>query len=264
VDDFPELEQLILRRHGSLSVALVPIFNGERWWGVIGFTDCAEARSWTKAEIEALRSAAGLISAAVQRSEDKAALAASEERYRTLLANLPGVVYRATPGQPWGTSYISESIVQLSGYPASDFIGRPARSVQSIIHPYDLATIDAQGLTDQPTFEIEYRIRHANGSMRWVCDRGQHAYDSAGQVLYIDGFMVDITQRKQMDEQLRALTTQLEQRVIARTAEISTVNERLRGSITALEHSREALVLSEAHYRTCWRACVIWPSLERR
>ena len=54
-------------------------------------------------------------------------------------------------------------------------------------------------------FEMEYRLLHADGSTRWVYERGQGIFDDHGQVAYLDGVICDITARKQAEEQLAFL-----------------------------------------------------------
>ena len=64
---FPSDEQRVLAAQGVCSLVLVPIFAGSSWWGVIGFDDCAEERDWPPSLVEALRTAAGTLGAAILR-----------------------------------------------------------------------------------------------------------------------------------------------------------------------------------------------------
>jgi two-component sensor histidine kinase/HAMP domain-containing protein len=69
VKEYPASEQALLVSQGILSLAVVPIFVDEEWWGFIGFDDCLSERSWSDAEIEAIRSAASVIGSALERAE---------------------------------------------------------------------------------------------------------------------------------------------------------------------------------------------------
>lgn len=83
--DLPADEQALLDAHGVVSIALVPIFAGARWWGALGFTDCSRPRVWTQPELDALAAAAGLIGEAHARRE-------TEERYHRLVeATVEGI-----------------------------------------------------------------------------------------------------------------------------------------------------------------------------
>lgn len=66
-DELPESERPILQQEGDIAVAIVPVFSGDRWWGFIGFADCARKRTWTASELHALSAAAGILGAAVAR-----------------------------------------------------------------------------------------------------------------------------------------------------------------------------------------------------
>jgi len=69
VDSFPDTERDFLAAQDIRSLAVVPIRDGVRWWGFIGFDDCAVGRDWHPAEVDALHAAAGLLGAALQRQE---------------------------------------------------------------------------------------------------------------------------------------------------------------------------------------------------
>jgi GAF domain-containing protein len=69
VRDFLESDRPGLRAEGILSIAIVPIFVEDRWWGFIGFDECVEEREWSAAEVGALGAAAGTLGAAVRRRQ---------------------------------------------------------------------------------------------------------------------------------------------------------------------------------------------------
>ncbi|MBZ9667671.1 PAS domain S-box protein [Pseudomonas sp. LMG 31766] len=133
------------------------------------------------------------------------ALQKSESRFRGLVANLPGVVYRCANDADWSMRYVSDEIANLSGYPASDFIDNQVRSFFSIVHPDDLPiTYRAdEAIERQEIFELTYRLRHADGHNVWVREKGRGEYDSHGKLLWIDGFIWDISERQAMEDELR-------------------------------------------------------------
>lgn len=69
VQDFPESERKLLESQSILSLAVVPIFTGSKWWGMMGFDECSAPRVWSVAETEALRTVAGLLGLATERRE---------------------------------------------------------------------------------------------------------------------------------------------------------------------------------------------------
>ncbi len=140
----------------------------------------------------------------------------SEERFRTLVANIPGAVYRcACDNQLQGflvrrMVFLSEAIQEISGYASSDFINNRVRSFTSIIHPQDRAKIEeiiGQSICIKQPYVIEYRIIQPNGNFVWVYDKGQGIFSENGEVLWLDGVILDITERKQTEANLRDTQT---------------------------------------------------------
>ncbi len=79
VRHLPQSEQEHLRQQGIESIAVVPIFAGGEWWGLMGYDDCGGERTWSNAELDALSVVAGMLGAAILRARDEAALRASEK-----------------------------------------------------------------------------------------------------------------------------------------------------------------------------------------
>ncbi|MBI5715810.1 MAG: PAS domain S-box protein, partial [Chloroflexi bacterium] len=69
VDEMPESEQAVLASQDILSIATLPIFVDQTWWGFIGVDECLNRRRWSVAELEALRVAADTLGAAIQRQK---------------------------------------------------------------------------------------------------------------------------------------------------------------------------------------------------
>jgi diguanylate cyclase (GGDEF)-like protein/PAS domain S-box-containing protein len=132
-------------------------------------------------------------------------LRVSEERFRTLLLNIPGAMYRCAARSNWDMEFISENIETISGYPASDFIGSRVRTFASVIHPEDRQAVEVgvdEGLGRREPFILEYRIIRADGGIAWVYEKGQGVFGPDGEVLWLDGAIFDITERKLLQEEL--------------------------------------------------------------
>jgi PAS domain S-box-containing protein len=152
-------------------------------------------RPFSRAELLA-RARAGL-RAAQQRSDDSL--------LRALMLNVPGAMYRSAWHDGHTLELISDEIENITGYPAANFIASRRRNLLSIIHPDDhdtvLEAVDRCTETRRP-FAVEYRIRRADGEVRWVLDRGQ-LVDGPGGRLWMDGAMFDITERRKAEDALR-------------------------------------------------------------
>jgi PAS domain S-box-containing protein len=132
-------------------------------------------------------------------------LRVSEERFRTLLLNIPGAMYRCAAKSNWDMEFISDNIETISGYPASDFIGSCVRTFASVIHPDDRQAVELgveEGLRRREPFILEYRIVRADGGIAWVYEKGQGVFGPDGEVLWLDGAIFDITERKLLQEEL--------------------------------------------------------------
>ena len=129
----------------------------------------------------------------------------SEERFRTLLLNIPGAMYRCAAKSNWDMEFISDNIETISGYPASDFIESRVRTFASVIHPDDRQAVELgveEGLRRREPFILEYRIVRADGGVAWVYEKGQGVFAPDGEVLWLDGAIFDITERKLLQEEL--------------------------------------------------------------
>jgi PAS domain S-box-containing protein len=183
----------------------------------------AKARQWTyirkdgeqrivNLTISAIRNEQGSINGYLGIATDVSALQQatralqkSESRFRGMVANLPGVVYRCRHDADWTMRFMGDEIEQLSGYPVSDFIDNQVRSYASVIHPHDRAsTFDIQEqILRQEVFERTYRLQHAAGHSVWVREKGRGEYDRQGNLLWLDGFIWDISERKQIEDELK-------------------------------------------------------------
>jgi PAS domain S-box-containing protein len=152
-------------------------------------------RPFTRGELLA-RARAGL-QAAQQRADDKL--------LRALMANVPGAIYRSAWHEGHSIELISDEIERISGYPASNFIASSKRTIPSIIHPADVKRVRksvATATREHGAFVLEYRILRADGTVRWVLDRGQLVPGPGGR-LWMDGAIFDITDRREAEEALR-------------------------------------------------------------
>jgi len=191
----------------------------------------------------------------------------SEEDFSTLVTNLPGIVYRCSPKNDWQMYYMSDFVLDLTGYPPEDFLKNKVRSFSSIIHPEDIEhTEDGvyAGLKEKGTYGLAYRILHKDGSIKWIYDQGSGFYDGiSDDPLWLDGVIVDITEQVELsktlelrnqelnkevetrikyENNLKELNENLEVMVEERTAELKEANTLLTETLEKLEKSQEFLL----------------------
>lgn len=95
--DFPESERAGLTAQDIHSIVVVPIFSSERWWGSMGFDQCHQPRQWTLPEVDALKTAAGTVGAAIARSEAEGGLQNVQRQLSAVVGSVPIVVWSAAP-----------------------------------------------------------------------------------------------------------------------------------------------------------------------
>ncbi|WP_213609079.1 PAS domain-containing protein [Pseudoalteromonas sp.] len=142
----------------------------------------------------------------------KEELQQSRDQFQALVSNIPGITYRCLADDSWTMLYMSGSIDPLSGYPADDFINNKVRSYASVIHPEDAPYLDEEmgkAIQNQTSWLLLYRVFHKDGSIRYVEERGMAEYNEDGSVRYLDGFILDVTNERQLKRQLLNLTAQL-------------------------------------------------------
>ena len=140
------------------------------------------------------------------------ALHESERSLKTLMSNLPGMAYRCCNDRNWTMEYVSEGAVGLTGYQPADLIGNAKIAYNDLIRPDDQGPVweavqKAVGSRDKYT--LNYRIRRADGQERWVWEQGQGVFSPAGDLLALEGFIIDVSERCLLEEE-RLKTQKLE------------------------------------------------------
>ncbi len=125
--------------------------------------------------------------------------------------------------------FVSQGCLGLTGYTAEDLIGNRKLGYADMIHPDDREMVweaVQQGIEHNRQYQMEYRIHTFGGGERWVWEQGCIVDEENGG--FLEGFIIDITQRKQAEEEVANINRDLEQRVRKRTAEVEAANEDLR------------------------------------
>ena len=140
------------------------------------------------------------------------ALIESERRLATLMDNLPGMVYRCRLDSYWTMEFISQGCAALTGHLPADLLNNGRITYFDLIHPddrqyvWDTITVHVKR---HETFTLEYRIMTADGTEKWVWERGCAILNPDGTVNRLEGFIHDITERKQAAAEQAKLQEQL-------------------------------------------------------
>ncbi|NRR28815.1 EAL domain-containing protein [Oxalobacteraceae bacterium] len=130
-----------------------------------------------------------------------------EERFRTIVTQVPGAVFRFRPDGP--VDFVSDAIEDICGYSAAQFMRSTTHSWANLICPEDRKMqrrCVAQAVRDGQPYSIEYRISDSSGTERWVSENGQpQPHDASGNSPWVDGIISDISQRKHNEMRIEAL-----------------------------------------------------------
>ncbi|MBU0630019.1 MAG: PAS domain-containing protein [Candidatus Margulisbacteria bacterium] len=129
----------------------------------------------------------------------------SEEAYRTLAENLPGLVFRCHLANGHQMEFFNNMLGPLTGFTPDELKKGEFCSFDPIIHPDDkqfvFDTIKEVTLNNKP-FRIEFRLLHKTGDVKYVIQRGRPVYDESGKAIYIDGVFFDLTESKRTEKSL--------------------------------------------------------------
>ena len=204
------VDQEWAKREGMVAFAGYPLLIEER---VVGIIAMFAREPLAEDTLEALASVADAIAQGIERKRAEEELWQSQRSLKTLMSNLPGMAYRCRNDPNWTMELISDGCFDLTGYQFSELIGNQKVSYADLIHLDDRELVwnDVQAaLQAGKPFHLVYRITTATGEEKWVWEKGCGIFSAAGDLLGLEGFVTDITDRKQAEEKLFRLASIVE------------------------------------------------------
>src|SRR6266576_1061039 len=159
-------------------------------------------------------------------------LGEAEASYRTLVEQLPAIVYTAEFGSGGEWRYVSPRIESILGFSPQEWLADPDQWFRQL-HPEDRDRVLAEESLSKESGEplsSEYRMLTRDGRPRWFRDEAAVVKDDADSPLFLQGVMYDVTDRRRAENEVRSLNAELEQRVVERTSQLEAANDRLRAS----------------------------------
>lgn len=148
----------------------------------------------------------GSLTDITQRKHAEVALRESERRLSTLISNLPGYVYRVSNDPNYTAEFISDGVFSITGYQAKEYLGDRTISCGQEVHPEDAEwvwNLVQKAVEERQPYECEYRIITKADEQKWVWERGQGVFAPDDQLCFLEGFVTDITVRKQAEMALQ-------------------------------------------------------------
>jgi PAS domain S-box-containing protein len=146
-----------------------------------------------------------------ERHKTEKELLESRRALGTLISNLPGIAYRSGnyPNRPM--EFVSDGCIAVTGYQPLDFVGKYVNYsdlIASEDRDYVWNTIQKAIGQKQP-FTINYRIRDSAGEEKWLWEQGCGVSSESGELVAIEGFIVDSTERKRRELEIKQKAREL-------------------------------------------------------
>lgn len=203
VRELPGIEAVALEKSQIRSLVSVPVFVGAEWWGFIGLEDCMTERAWTSIELDSLEAAAETLGSAMLRGRSEAQLEESEQKFGEMVEHLPAIIYLTDVGEDGDWLYMSPQIKTILGYTPEEWMKHPA-PFSTHVHPDDLEDeFFGAELKPGDVFKREYRMFTREGRMIWIYDECRLRTDSKGGRPFLQGVMIDVTDRRTAEDKLR-------------------------------------------------------------
>lgn len=189
----------------------------------------------------------GFVSDISERKAMEEKLRESEQRLSSLMQNIPGASFRRLLDHNWTPVFLSEGIVELTGYSANEFLSGSVAFANCIFEgkDRDLCANMRENIDERDTYEIEYRIHHKNGNTVWVLENGMVVRDEANNAVWADGVMVDISSRKQMEQDLVEAKQRAEHAADSKAAFLANMSHEIRTPMNAIIGFTDILLDSE-------------------
>ncbi len=134
------------------------------------------------------------------------ALKESESKLSTLLTNLPGMAFRCRHDKYWTMLFVSKGCEDLTGYTVEELQDSTLLSYARVIHPEDrrkVRDVVQEKVMGREKYFLTYRIITKPGDIKWVLEQGQGLFGPDGELLYIEGFISDISEQKNAERSLQ-------------------------------------------------------------
>ncbi|NJN49295.1 MAG: PAS domain-containing protein [Alkalinema sp. RL_2_19] len=113
--------------------------------------------------------------------------------------HVPGYIYLERNDLDYTPEYVSSGVEAITGYHPREYLVDRTITCAQVLHPDDRAPVWEMiqiAVDTQQPYEMEYRIIAKCGELKWVWERGQAIYAEDGSVMYLKGFVMDVSDRR--------------------------------------------------------------------
>lgn len=252
VETLPEPYRKFYESREINALLAVPIFVESRWWGVLGLSARKREKHWDDVDIAISRITASLLGSIIERQKATERQIEQERQFRELVENANVGIYRVTPDGRF--LLVNSALAQMFGYETPE---KMIASVTNIVeqHLTDprkcdefMQMIAERGFVEN--FIVSFKRR--DGEIFWASISGRGVYDREGNLLYYEGFIIDITARILAEEQIARRLEQLQTlyrltATLNQATDLETVyEEALKGLMGALKADRASILLFDS------------------
>jgi PAS domain S-box-containing protein len=221
-----ELEELII-----ISVFLVMAFALFAW------------RRWTELRLEV-----------AERNRLESELGESQRTLATLMSNVPGMAYRCRNDVDRTMEFVGDYAAELTGYAPTGLVQNRHICYGHMVHPDDRATVRSQiqeAVKAHKPFQLTYRIKTAAGQEKWAWEQGIGIYLPSGEVVALEGIVLDITERRRMRELER-----IQQEQLAQADKMITLGTLVSGVAHEINNPANFITLNAPILREAWHGAI--------
>lgn len=149
----------------------------------------------------------GFITDLSQRKAIEKAIREKDQQIRSMMNNIPGVTFRCNLDENWSMRLISDSVTQLTGWSADEFINAKVHFAQ-LIHAEDAQRIQPiveAAVANRTNYAIEYRITDRTGNEKWISEFASAIYSNDGAAEALDGVLLDVTESKERNAEFEGI-----------------------------------------------------------
>jgi two-component system, cell cycle sensor histidine kinase and response regulator CckA len=164
---------------------------------------CRESRRPDPLELRVVEQAAHLAEIAIERKRSEDALRHAENKYRSIVENASEGIFQTTPGGGYLT--VNPALARMYGYELPEELMASVNDIGGQVYVDPSRRQEFKRLMEERSVVqgFEYQVYRKDRSKIWLSENVRAVRDSSGEILYYEGMVEDITERKQLEEQLR-------------------------------------------------------------
>ena len=180
-------------------------------------------------------------------------------KYRTLVEQIPAVVYLAEYGEQGDWLYISPQLERILGYTPEEWLAHP-HPMASFTHPDDIAVVreaEERSLSLGEPFRAEYRMQTKDGGWLWILDEATAVRDQNERPFVLQGVMYDISERKRSEQELKEVLEKLRAMDRLKNTLLHTLSHDLQNPLTAIHGAASTLERLDSQLSTEERSSLL-------